>query len=67
VPVSTEVVMKRKADAAEKVAKSLKVSEKKCVGHEMVAAVANKKVSETMKVAMAPEKRRTEIAKVAMT
>jgi hypothetical protein len=67
VPVFVEVMKKRKEDAAEKVAKHLKVPEKKHAGAAKIAAVADKKRSKTVKVTMAPKKRRTETAKVAMT
>jgi hypothetical protein len=66
-PVSTEVVKKRKADAVEKVAKSLNMSEKKHAGATKVAAAADKKRSRTAKVTVVPEKRRTETAKVTVT
>jgi hypothetical protein len=51
VPVSLEVLKKRKADAAEQ------VMVKRLKAHE-------KKRAETVKVTVVPEKRRTEIAKV---
>jgi hypothetical protein len=67
VPISTEVVKKRKEDAAEKLARRLKVHEKKRAGVVKVAAMVDKKRSETVKVVVVPEKRRTEIAKVTVT
>jgi hypothetical protein len=65
--ISAEVMKKRKVDVAEKVAKRLKVPEKKHAGGAKVAAVADKKRSETTKVVVAPEKRRTKTAKVTVT
>jgi hypothetical protein len=65
VPVSTEALKKRKADAAEKVlAKCLKVPEKKRAGTVKVAVVPEKKRAETANVIVAPEKKRMETAKV---
>jgi hypothetical protein len=66
-PIYVEVVKKRKADAAEKVAKSLKVSEKKHAWAMKFATVTNKKRSGTVKVVAAPEIRRMETARVTVT
>jgi hypothetical protein len=63
-PVSVEVLKKRKVDAVEKVAKHLKVPEKKCAGAVKVAAVLEMKRPEITKVAVALQMRRTETTKV---
>jgi hypothetical protein len=59
-----EVLKKRKVDAVEKVAKHLKVPEKKCAGAVKVAAVLEMKRPEITKVAVALQMRRTETTKV---